>query len=136
MISKLVVDHYSAQADRDDLALRNTMQAAYNALSWSLVITHPVLNGETLTKGNDDTRASFLREKLKWALDELAVLDQNDCTEATARKAWDSVFNTDFFRERGTSKRAETVSAASILGSTEFAAKNEAYDKRGGNRYG
>ncbi|BCH68453.1 hypothetical protein RvVAT039_pl12860 (plasmid) [Agrobacterium vitis] len=136
MITKLVEEKYLSLDKRDDQTLRDTMRAIYNRLEGSLVIYHPVLN-ETLTNGDDDARAKFLRDKLGWALSELAVLDNADCTEDKARKAWDSVFNTDFFTNRGASKKAEAVtSAAVLLGATERAAAERAFDKRGGDRYG
>jgi len=137
MITKLVDEKYLALDERDDQALRDTMQAIHARLEGSLVIDHPVLD-ETLTKGDDDARARYLREKLEWALGELEILDNWDCTEEQARKAWDSVFNTDFFTGRGSSKKAEaTVTSASVLlAATERATAESAFDKRGGDRYG
>lgn len=137
MITKLVDERYVALADRDDQSLRDTMRAIHSRLEASLVINHPVLI-ETLTKGDDDARARFLRDKLEWALGELEVLDKWDCTEEQARKAWDSVFSTDFFNGRGGSKKAEpgVTSAAVLLAGTERATAESAFDKRGGDRYG
>ena len=137
MITKLVVDHYHAVDKRDDQALRNTMHTIHRRLSISLVIKHPVLD-ETLTKGEDDARAKFLREKLKWALGELKVLDRKNCTEEQARKAWDTVFSEGFFSGRGNSKKGETIvtPASVLLSTTERAATKSAFDKRGGDRYG
>lgn len=137
MITKLVDEKYHGLDKRDDQALRDTMRAIHSRLDGSLVINHPVLD-ETITKGDDDARAKFLRKKLMWALGELEVLDKWDCTEEHARKAWDKVFNTDFFIGRGGSKKSsEGVTSASVLlAATELATADSAFDKRGGDRYG
>lgn len=137
MITKLVDEKYLAVDKGDDQALRETMRAVHTRLEGSLVINHPVLD-EALTKGDDDARAAFLREKLAWALGELEVLDKGDCTEEQARKAWDTVFSTDFFTGRGGSKKAEAsvTSASVLLAATERATAQSAFDKRGGDRYG
>ena len=137
MITKLIDEEYAAFNKRDDLALREAMQSIHARLVDSLIIDHPVLD-ETITKGDGDARAKFLREKLEWALGQLKVLDKWDCSEEEARKAWDSVFNTDFFTSRGTTKKAEAsvTSASVLLATTERAAIEKAFDKRGGDRYG
>ena len=137
MITKLVDEQYHAASKRDDQALRDTMRAIHAQLNISLVIKHPVLN-ETLTQGEDDARAKFLRERLKWALDELTVLDRTDCTEDQARKAWDTVFHDDFFTRRGNSNKGKTnlTRASVLLGATESGTTKSAFDKRGGDRYG
>lgn len=137
MITKLVDESYVALDKRDDQTLRDVMRAVQTRLERTLVINHPVLD-ETLTKGDDDARAKFLRDKLEWALGELEVLDKRDCTEEQARKAWDSVFHTDFFTGRGNSKKAgaAVTSASVLLAGTERATAESAFDKRGGDRYG
>jgi len=137
MITKLVDEQYVALHNRDDKALRDLMRALNARLGQSLIINHPVLE-ETLTKGEDDARAKFLREKLEWALGELEILDKWDCTAEQARKAWDKVFHTDFFTGRGSSKTAKTsvTSASLLLATTEPLATKSAFDKRGGDRYG
>ena len=137
MITKLVDEKYLALDRRDDQALRDTMRAIHARIAGSLVINHPVLD-ETLTKGEDDARVKFLREKLEWALGELEALDNSDCTEEMARKAWDNVFCTDFFTGRGGSKKAaaSVTSASVLLAATERATAQSAFDKRGGDRYG
>ena len=40
---------------------------------------------------------TFFRDKLDWALGELAVLEKG-CTRSEARQAWDTVFDTDYFQ--------------------------------------
>ena len=92
MISKLVVDHYKPADSRDDKALRDTMIAIRDALSQSLEIDHPTLDGKKITDGLNDSKTKFFFEKLSHALKEL------DDT-SNELEAWNRVFDTDFFCE-------------------------------------
>ena len=76
------------------------MVAMRNRLNNNLEIDHPTVQGEKLTKGSNDAKTRFLHEKLDWAINELQVLFKQDCTREEALKAWDKVFNTDFFSSR------------------------------------
>jgi len=148
MITKLVTERYAPNDKREDRALYDTMVAIRDRLNNSLQVKHPTVEGEMLTSGPDDAKAKFLRDKLDWAIGELKVLFESDCTREKALKAWDNVFNTDFFISR-LEKIAEKSAAASavsnatgatisILSGTLPAAAREpdrAVDKRGGNRY-
>lgn len=136
MISVLVVDCYHADEDREDRALYDTMVAIRDRLQWNLEIDHPVVEGEKLTKGTDDAKARFLRDKLEWAVDALDVLADPDCTRKQALGAWDKVFKTGFFKDRLSSTEAVAASAvttSSIL--TDRAGSRRVVDKRGGGRY-
>ena len=143
MITKLVVEKYKADATYEDKALYNTMVAIRDRLNWGLEIQHPTVENEMLTKGPDDSRTKFLLEKLNRAIDKLAVLFDSSCTREQALKAWDNVFDTDFFIERladdegETSKGEGTGSASSVLliKGAERAAAEEPVDKSGGGRY-
>ena len=148
MITKLVVEKYVANADREDRALYGTMTAIHDRLRWDLEIEHPTVAGEMLTKGPNDGQARFLQEKLGWAIGELDVLLQWGCSREQALKAWDKTFNTTFFIDRlegnGTEGRRRGGAAmmpgagvtAELLmrGSKEVAAEKPV-DKRGGGRY-
>ncbi len=144
MITKLVVEKYVANAGREDKALYDTMVAIRDRLDLDLEVEHPTVKGEMLTKGPDDGRTKFLREKLDWAIDELDVLFDPDCTREQALKGWDKVFNTTFFIERLEDDKAETqknegvgaaAAAALLIKGAEKAAAEEPVDKRGGGRY-
>lgn len=99
-ITKLVTECFMGNAGREDDALRSTMRAIYNRLVLNLQVAHPVTPGAWLTKGADDPKTKYLREKLKEALDDLDVLDKVFCTREMALAAWDKVFNTKFFSGR------------------------------------
>ena len=153
MITKLTVERYSANATREDMALYDTMVTIRDRLRSNLEIEHPTVAGEWLTKGPDDSRARFLRDKLDWALGELAVLSQWDCSREQALKAWDKVFDTTFFigggrledDEAESQESAGTPVAAAASGTgtasgllikgSEEAAAEKPVDKRGGGRY-
>lgn len=137
MITKLVVEEYVSNAGREDTALYDTMVAIRDRLNQNLEIEHPTIEGEMLTKGPDDARTKFLRDKLSWAIDELDVLFDPACDRKQALKAWDKVFDTTFFSERDDKgpKGKESVSAAVLIKGSEEAAAREPVDKRGGGRY-
>lgn len=130
MITALVVELYSANIGREDLSLYGTMAAIRNRLKWNLEIQNPTVRDEMLTKGRNDGRARFFREKLDWAIGGLDVLFQSDCNREQALKAWDKTFNTMFFigrlEARGTESRRSN-SAAKV--------PDKPVDKRGGGRY-
>lgn len=144
MITKLVVEKYRAAADREDRALYDTMVATRDRLNQSLEIAHPTINGEWLTKGPDDAQAQYLLEKLDWAIEQLAVLFDPECTRKQALKAWDKVFATTFFSERDADHEAQAskgdhagaaVPSGILIRDGDRAATEEPVDKRGGGRY-
>lgn len=111
-VTKLVSECYVSDRDREDIALRSTMKAIYNRLCISLEVNHPVTPLAKLTKGNDDPGCTMLRDKLKIALSDLAILDQGSCSSKQAASAWDSVFNTSYFSNRQDSKTINASEAA------------------------
>lgn len=100
IITKLAADRYVANTGREDLALRDTMKQIYNRLCVSLQVYHPITQNVELTKGSADSTTQFLRDKLRQALVDLAVLDSPTCTRKQALAAWDKVFGTDYFSKR------------------------------------
>ena len=143
MITTLVVEEcYRSDATREDNALYATMVAMRDRLNGNLEIAHPTVDGDWLTRGSDDGRTKFLREKLDWAIGKLSVLFDADCTRARALKAWDTVFNTTYFSERLKDEETEGkdgisagVSAGILIKGAEKAAERRPVDKRGGGRY-
>jgi hypothetical protein len=135
-ITILAEEKYVDNKDREDTALRDTMQAIYNRLYWNLEVDHPVTPDAKVTKGADDAKMKFFRDKLKDALDNLAVLDKSDCTREQALKAWDKVFGTDFFVGRY-DKKDENRAAESAIFTGLISTKSDpvAVDKRGEQRF-
>jgi hypothetical protein len=145
-ITKLVTECYRPNANREDESLHDTMKAIRDRLNWNLVVAHPVTPNETITKGNQDPKAKFFREKLTEAVDNLSRLFEADCTREQALKCWDKVFNTDYFIDRfekttsnesgAKSFNVPNVLTAGLLrdaGGTSAA--REAVRKEGGGRY-
>jgi hypothetical protein len=99
-ITKLVTECFCGNANREDIALHDTMEAIRDRLEWSLEIAHPVTPNETITKDAKDARARFLRDRLAEAISTLAPLFESGCTRANALKCWDRVFATTFFSDR------------------------------------
>lgn len=131
-ITKLVVDHFVAGADRDDIALRETWKAIQADLVWSTKVTHPVVDKNLAENG--DEQVTHFRACLKAALDTLAVLDKEDCTRAQAREAWDDVFDTTFFSDQpdpDPAKRAATGGSVMEVTKVETARRDD-----GGGRFG
>ena len=90
----------AALLNRDDAALLRTMESIASRLRASLVVPHPVLTAENITKTDSDANMVELRDRLDGAIDELGVLRSADCTELKALKALKSVFGTDYFDTR------------------------------------
>lgn len=145
-ITKLVTEEYRPNADREDKALHDTMKAIRDRLKWNLVVKHPVTDGDTITKGNDDPKARFLRDKLTEAIDNLAPLFEPDCTREKGLKCWDKVFNTDYFIGRLEKVATNESTAATGTGPTiltsgmlkagaSVPAVQDAVRKEGGGRY-
>ena len=111
-ITKLVTECFRASATREDEALVNTLRAIRDRLDLNLEIKHPVTPNETITKGADDARAKFLRDKIKEGLETLKVLDDPSCTHTQALAAWDKFYATDYFGKRDTSARAAEAATA------------------------
>lgn len=126
MLTKLAQEEFLAVEGREDKALRETMRRIYERLSWNTTIDHPVPDCGTLTKEGDG-RPGFLRDRLKENLKHLEVLDEPGCSHDQAMKAWDKVFNCDWFAQQPTPER---TSAASVCGEP-----TAAIEKRGGGRY-
>lgn len=112
MTTKLVTECYRANVAREDTALYDTMRAVRDRLNYSLVVEHPVTPNETITKGSDDPKARFLRDKLSDALVWLEVLFAPDCTRKDALGAWDKVFNTTYFTDKLESERKDALQQA------------------------
>lgn len=97
-ITKLVVDHYVASDNRDDLALRQTWEQIKSSLSISTIIRHPV--ADTNITDDGDKEVEFFNECLSNSLNDLLQLDCETITEKKALQIWDKVFDTNFFESQ------------------------------------
>ena len=111
LITKLVTEKYQSSLYREDESLYYTMKAIRDRLEYDLVVNHPVTPNCTITKGNNDPKAKFLKDKLSEAIDTLQVLFESDCTAEKAAKAWDEVFNTTYFTDKNNQRKNEEKAA-------------------------
>ena len=132
-ITKLVEECYVADGEREDVALRKTMQGMHDRLVQSLEVQHPVTLGAMLTSGPDDSSTEFLRDKLAVALEPLEILDDRECTEGQALSAWDKTFNADFFSARA--KKEAARNATILSGLMAKRSEPRPVDKRGSGRF-
>ena len=107
ILSKLTDEVYVKDMtllDRDDKALLQVMEAILKRLKGvffpNLVVEHPVLFGENITKTSNDPDMVELRDRLEGAVKTLSVLRQSDCTELDSLKALREIFNTDYFDDQ------------------------------------
>jgi len=112
MITKLVTECYKSNTLREDTALYETMRAVRDRLNYNLVVQHPVTPDETITKGDDDPKTQFLRDKLTDALSWLEVLFSPECTRKDALAAWDKVFDTTYFIGKLESEKKDALRQA------------------------
>jgi len=141
-ITKLVTECYRQSADRDDIALYDTMNAMMERLAYNLVVKHPVTPDSTITNGTDDPKAKFLRSKLIDAISCLAKTQESECSNKDALKCWDKVFLTDFFYSRydeptTTNESTESMPAftAGLISVSLEKSQEEAVRKQGGGRF-
>jgi len=139
MISKLVTEKYAKDQNREDSSLYDTMKAIRDRLENDLVVEHPVTPDSTITSGDADPKAKFLKEKLTDALTDLDILFESDCTREKAMQAWDKVFNTTYFSDKfGKSNDDQKANAAGgglVLGGGGSGSPSSAVKKDGGGRY-
>ena len=122
MISVLVDECYRSRAGRDDAALRDTMKAIRDRLKSNLRIRHPKVD-EYLTEGDKDSSCIFFRDKLSSLLDDLGILDDPNCAEADAARAWDKVFATSYFSDRiaeSAKRRGFSTGVAATVPAVQF----------------
>jgi len=147
VITKLVTERLKSVIQRDDDTLLQTMKSILDRLNWNSEVAHPVTPNEKLSKGSGDSKIAFFRDRLSDAMEWLKPLDSPTCTKSEALKAWDKVFNADYFSDqivaedsKQQSKSASwiegAVATAGILGAISAeAAKSKPVNKHGSNRY-
>lgn len=99
ILSVLTNEKYYGIRDHDDETLYNLLQDIYNRIIRYTQVFNPKDVTEELTKGVADTKIEELRDRLKWALDQLKDVKSESCDKNEALKRWNKVFNTDFFSQ-------------------------------------
>lgn len=117
IVSKLVDECYQPVKDRDDEALYRTLSAIRNRLIGSTDVYHPIITGELISEGKE-AAMNEMKDRLSDALENLAVLNDSQCTKQTALKTWKKFFKHDYFQELLKSENA-------AFGAPLFIAKRE-----------
>lgn len=130
ILSILANEWFTEFPGRDDQALHSLLERIHSRLCAYLTVRHPVVD-ENVTKGTEDPCMVELRSRLQWALDQITVLRESDCSRATALKAWGKIFNTDFFE-----KRAQDSAGRSCGFGLAGAVPSHPVEKRGANQFG
>jgi hypothetical protein len=94
----LADEKYWTYDERDDRAFYNLLKAVKSRLDYNLVVRHPVLP-ENITKTNEDPCMVEMKDRLKWAIEELEITQTTD-SKKKALKAWRKVFDTDYFDDQ------------------------------------
>ena len=97
ILSVLVDECYVPVLDRDDESLCLTICDIRDRLKILLQVKHPI-RSEWLTKGDFDSKTKFLRDRLDEKIEYLQDLQDSDCTEEDAIKAWNKFFNHEFWK--------------------------------------
>lgn len=139
-ITVLVTECFVANEEREDVALYETMMAIVKRLRGNLVVSHPVTPDATITNGESDSAARFLKERLSEVVKFLKPLHATGCDEEAALKAWDKAFSTKFFSARFKQDEAKKKASGSrnaslitTLGASESV--RSAVRKDGGGNY-
>ena len=120
IVSALVAESgiYTANSERDDLALYNTMVALRNRLKASCHVDNPVDTSQELTgKTEVLNQVTRLRDRLDTAISKLSVLfDESKCTREKARFAWDWIFNHEFWAKKESTKGTIKAELSAVTG--------------------
>lgn len=100
VITSLVAECYVCDYVRDDIALYQTMSAIYNRLLFRTDVYNPVDRDRKLTyKDKYVNQVKQLRDKLGDAIRWLEPLFAADCTRTDAIKAWNTLFQHEYWDE-------------------------------------
>ena len=101
ILSVLVAEVYRPHAERDDVALYETLVALQSRLRRTLEVRYPVSPGHLFTdKPEIAAQVRRLLEKLDFVLPHLEILKNPACLETQALRAWDWVFHHYFWRRK------------------------------------
>ncbi len=111
ILTTLMAEVAVVDRERDDVALYSSLVALHDRLKGSLKVVSPVDPTSVLTERPEyEAQVNRLRERLGDALDRLAVLHNNGCTEPEAMNAWNWVFRHQFWSDA----KGEAVEAAEV----------------------
>mgnify|MGYP000166491310 CR=1 FL=1 len=103
VISTLVSECYKPHNDRDDIALYNTLEAIKSRLDYDCTVNNPTDSSKELTeKQKFLTEVKNLKKRLGSVLSKLEALFKDDCDDSKAQKAWNYMFQHDYWTPEAT----------------------------------
>lgn len=109
VISTLVSECYQPDSDRDDIALYNTLKSIKSRLDADCSVYNPTDQTNELTdKQKFQTQVKSLKGKLGSVISKLDKLFDDDCNDSKASKAWNYMFQHDFWSTDNTMAKAES----------------------------
>lgn len=111
LLTVLAAELHVVYEGREDRAFRQLLQRVRGRLQANRKIHNPVSRSEELTKDKDQTKIDKCIEKIGESLSALEILDDPECSQLESRKAWDKVFNCDFFAKLQLDEQSNKVPA-------------------------
>lgn len=97
ILTAVGAEEYQGDGRRDDIALYNTLMSIRSRLESNLDVNNPVTSLPLTEKPQIKAQMKRLLEKLDYVMPYLEVIEEDDCTEDRAYKAWNKVFNHEFW---------------------------------------
>lgn len=114
-LTKLVTENFVAKPGREDEALHETWKRISARLKISTAVDHPVTFQHPRLANEGDSKVEFFRDCLSDALESLKVLDDHEKSKKQACRAWDNVFNADFFAAKYEDSQSKALAAHTSL---------------------
>lgn len=111
LLTVLAAEVHVVYDGREDRAFRQVLQRVRSRLQINRKIYNPVSRSEELTKDNDQAKIDKCIDKIGESLSALEILDDPECSQLESRKAWDNVFNCDYFSKLQLDEQSNKVPA-------------------------
>lgn len=137
-LTMLTVECYK-HCERIDKVFRNLLDSLNARLQDSLEVENYAdtdTSRAKLTKTSSDSNMIELRDRISEALGKLEVLDNDECSKADARAAWDWVFKSDGFFKDYDNNEPGSGSKSGIEKGIAMHIPTKPVDTEGGGRYG
>lgn len=131
-LTMLATECQKTSFEKTDKAFRELLENIDVRLKTSKVIrnlAHP--DKPEITKTDNDTNVTNLKDKIEIAIDKLAVLDDPDCDREMARKIWNWIFMSDGYFDDFDEKIENSLKDGIASSLPRFPV-----DHRGGGRFG
>lgn len=111
LLTVLTAELHVYHNTREDDAFRKLLKSVRTRLGYNRTVYNPADRSEELTRDRDGDKIDKLIQKIEGSLKTLEILDDPDCSQVEARKAWDNVFKSDFFSKLQMDEQAKKAPA-------------------------